>query len=183
MKEKTVLIRLRDHMEGDDGWGHEQGHRVFERLLSKVNDHPETEVFHVSLDRIRRTDTSFPRESVVALAKWFRSHRGFCLVDVSDEDLLDNWDAAALKREQPLLVVMPHGYRILGPLPSKGAAPMLEHVMKVERTTAGNASSALGVSVQNASNKLKHLWESGYLLRAEKVAESGGIEHEYFLPI
>ena len=183
MKEKTVLIRLRDYLESDDGWGHEQGHRVFERLLSAVNEHPEAEVFRISLERIRRTDTSFPRESVAALAKWFRSRRGFCLVDITDEDLLDNWEAAALKREQPLLVVMSHGYRILGPLPSKGVAPMLDHVMKVKRTTARAASAALGVSVQNASNKLKQLWESGYILRADRTADSGGIEHDYFLPI
>lgn len=36
-------------------------------------------------------------------------------------------------------------------------------------------------SIQLASNKLKTLYEKGYLDRIERVHETGGIEYEYFL--
>ena len=78
-------------MPEQDGWGHEQGRLVFSRLLKAVEANPETEIFLISLEGVRRTDASFPRESVVELARRYREHRGFCLVGVQDEDLLDNW--------------------------------------------------------------------------------------------
>jgi len=37
----------------------------------------------------------------------------------------------------------------------------------------------LGISVQNASTRLKKLVSQGYILRSEEVAESGGIEFIY----
>jgi len=36
------------------------------------------------------------------------------------------------------------------------------------------------MSVANASNKFRQLWEKGFLLRREEVAESGGMEYTYF---
>ena len=37
----------------------------------------------------------------------------------------------------------------------------------------------LGLSVQNASTRLKNLVSQGYLMRMEDVADSGGIEFKY----
>jgi predicted transcriptional regulator len=35
------------------------------------------------------------------------------------------------------------------------------------------------ISITNASTKFKQLWESGFLLRREAAAESGGVEYVY----
>jgi len=37
------------------------------------------------------------------------------------------------------------------------------------------------ISIQNASAKLKKLYNSGYLSRSEETAESGGIEFIYYI--
>ncbi len=56
---------------------------------------------------------------------------------------------------------------------------MLRYVLSVEAATAGEAARALDIKVPNASNKLKDLWEEGYILRRERTAPTGGVEYEY----
>ena len=48
-----------------------------------------------------------------------------------------------------------------------------------EFATAAELSQLLGVSIQNASGKLKRLHMAGYLERLTVSHESGGIEHVY----
>lgn len=176
------MLRLRQFMAAEDGWGHAEGQAVFESLLAAVEAEPCASVFRVSLAGIRRTDASFPRESVMELARRFRSTKGFCLIDIEDVDLLDNWDAAARKKEQPMFVWSGEGYRLIGPVPSEGLVPLLEFVTVRQGTTTSEASAYLQLNVPNVSNKLKALWLQGYVLRRERTAATGGIEFEYVVP-
>ena len=178
MKQSAVM-RLRDFMDDQDGWGTDDGRVVHDRLLRHVEHHPEVGVFQVSLDGVRRTDASFPRESLLELARRQRKRTGFCLVDVEKEDLLDNWDAAAQKKEQPIIAWTRKGHRILGPQPSQGNVELLEFVLARYETRAADAASALDLKITNVSTKLKQLWEQGYILRREEIAETGGIEYVY----
>lgn len=175
-----MQITLRDYMPGPDGWGYMMGRQVHERLREVVEAHPEEIVFSLSLAGIEHTDASFPRESVVELARSYRGRRGFCLVDVVDPDLLDNWDAAALKREQPLTVWRGDNAHILGPQPGEGVREMLSYVLSVPSTITSEVAQSLHLKVPNASNKLKQLWQEGYILRRERTASSGGVEYEYY---
>lgn len=173
-------IHLLEHMDTSDGWGHIQGRQVYERLLAAIETHPFEEIVRISLDGVKRTDITFPRESVIELAKHYRGHKGFCLIDVSDQDLLDNWDAAASRREQPLMVW--NGLRlsrILGPELSAGLRDTFFYVLSVPVARTSEAALSLGLKVPNVSNKLKQLWQEGYILRREQSASSGGVEYEY----
>jgi hypothetical protein len=115
----------------------------------------------------------------VELAVQFRMQRGFYLMDVEDEDLLENWDAAALRCQQPLFV-WAHGIpRLLGPAIGEGTRTTLSHVLSTGTVTAGEVARSLDIKVQNASNKLKQLWEEGYILRREQMAPTGGVEFAY----
>lgn len=177
-------IHLLEHMDHrPDGWGHIQGRQVYERLQTVVEAHLSEEIFHISLSGVKRTDITFPRESVIELAKHYRGKLGFCLIDASDEDLLDNWDAAALRREQPLMVWNtirdPRPRRILGPELSTGLREMFSYVLSVPVARTSEAATSLELKVSNASNKLKQLWQEGYILRREQSASSGGVEHCY----
>lgn len=181
MNENWRNIRLRDFMHGSDAWGHDEGREVFFKLLKAVEDNPGCQVFRISLNGVRRTDASFPRESVIELAKRLRGSKGICLLDASNQDLLDNWDMAAVKKDQPLLVWNPdNSYRILGPQPSRGTKEIFEYVVNASRATAVSAAKALDLKLTNASTKLKTLSEQGFLLRRDEVAPSGGIEFVYF---
>jgi hypothetical protein len=173
-------ICLRTHMDSSDGWGHVQGRETYEKLRATVEAHPTELIFRISLEGVRRTDISFPRESVIELAKNYRGYRGFCLTDLHDLDLLENWDAAARKREQPLMVWnkdMPP--TVLGPEPSTGLREMFQYVLSVPIARTSEAAANLHLKIPNASNKLKQLWLEGYILRKEQSASSGGVEYEY----
>ena len=182
VKQNSVTIPLRDLMDSEDGWGHAAGRLVHERLLDFVEQRPEAVTFRISLKGVHRTDASFPRESVVELARRFRSKIAFVLTDISDSDLLENWDAAARKREQPMLALQQDGsFQVLGPGISEGMRPLFELFAGSSGMTTAEAAAKLGQSVPNISNKMKSLWESGYVMRMETMAPSGGIEFEYFI--
>lgn len=179
MNQKATTIVLRDYLPASDAWGHSLGRQVQEQLREVVEARPHQLLFAISLREVEHTDVSFPRTAVVELARYFRPHRGFYLVDVDDADLLENWDSAAYRCEQPLFVWSDRMHRILGPQPGEGKRPMLEYVLSVETTTTSEAARALDIKLPNASNKLKELRAEGYVLRRERTALTGGIEHEY----
>jgi hypothetical protein len=180
MKENFACIIFRELMDSADGWGHDEGREVFARLLTRVEANPGKKIFRISLKGVERTDTSFPRESLMELARRYRGDKGFCIYDAISKDLLDNWDAAALKKNQPIFVWGSEHYHIIGPDLKKGNASILDYALSRDQVRAIDAVKDLGLGLSNASSKLKQLWEKGYLLRSEEVAESGGIEYVYF---
>lgn len=180
MNQMSKQIRLRDFMVAEDGWGHDEGHDTFRKLLKEVEANPGILIFRISLEGVKRTDASFPRESVVELARRYRGRKGFCLTNFTTQDLIDNWDAAAQKREQPLFVWSDDEYKILGPQPTQGNVEILKYSLSTESVTASSAANTLDIKLTNASTKLKQLSEQGYLLRREELAPSGGVEFKYF---
>ncbi len=167
-------------MDSPDGWGHKQGQKVYIRLLDLVKNNPGKKIFQVSLEGVQHTDASFPRESVIEIAKKYRGDKGFCLTDVTDSDLLDNWSYAAEKKNQPIIVWDKIGYQLLGVQPTRGTVDLLDYALSVPSITTVKAAEKLNLKLTNASSKLKYLWEKGFLLRQEELASSGGIEFVYF---
>jgi hypothetical protein len=176
----SAQIRLRDFMQNDDGWGIDQGKQVYAKIKKFVESIPGNIVFQISFKGVQRTDASFSRESIVRLAKDYRRSRGFCVIDVSNQELLDNLEAAAMKLSQPITVWEHDKPRVIGPLPSNGTREMFEYVMSVPVALTSEAAVRLRINISNASNKLKKLWDDGYILRRQQIAASGGVEFEYF---
>jgi hypothetical protein len=173
-------IRLRDLMPGPCGWGHIQGRKAGEALLVRVNTRTTPTIIRLSLRDVEQTDISFIRTAVIERAICLRGHLGFCLTDTSDPDLLENWDAAALKYGQPLFAWMPdRSSQLLGEQPPVGLRQALAYVLTVPVARTREVAATLRLSVPNTSNKLKALWESGYILRSEMSAGSRGVEYEY----
>lgn len=178
---EIVRLRLADFIGGEtEAWGNDRGREVFAQLLAEVERHPGALVFEISLAGIRRTDASFPRESVVELARRFRKQCAFVVTDATNEDLLFNWEAAAGKKEQPLFVRGAGGsWRMLGPQLSSAKDRLLEYVMKNKKVRTAQVAADLFLKISNASTQLRDLWEMGYVLRREEVADTGGVEYVY----
>lgn len=173
-------IFLRELTERSDAHGSEEGKLVYDKLLNIVNQNPATSIFRISLDGIEMTDASFPRESVVAIAKQFRDEgKYFLITGTVNNDLIDNWNYAALARQQPLVLWSKNIHRFLGPEPSTGLKDTLSTVFKKQEVTTPEIAELTGVSTPNASSKLKKLAILGYIYRAERTAETGGIEYVY----
>jgi hypothetical protein len=172
-------IRLRDLLDDSDAWGSEEGSAVREKLLRAADAHPESTVIRISLKGIRRTDTSFARESVMELAHRFRGRRGVCLTDILTQDLFDNWNAAANAREQTMVVWGPKGPRLIGPQPSEDTWELLKLVLERGDVNTAEAGRALDKQVNNVSTRLKRLADEGLVLRREVSAPTGGLEYRY----
>jgi hypothetical protein len=181
VNEFSTILKLRAFMERGEGWGRAEGREVYLKLIDFIENHAGVLVFKVLLEDIQRMDISFASETIVEVARRYRGNKGFCIIDPQNPDLLENLEAAAQRKDQPLMVTSDGKFRVIGVMPSQGNLDALTFAL--ERPTSRVAefvSSAKGTSLPNASNKFRQLWEKGFLLRREEVAESGGLEFTYF---
>jgi hypothetical protein len=180
INEEVRVLSLRDFMDRPEGWGRDEGRSVYQRMLGFVESNPGTIIFKVSMKDVRRIDISFASETIVELARRYRRSKGFCLVDLTDEDLIENLDAAAAKRGQPILLWRGRSARVVGMEPSEGNREAFQFALGRQLSRAAEfVGEKKGMSIANASMKFKQLWEQGFLLRREAAAESGGVEYVY----
>jgi hypothetical protein len=180
MNEVTArVLPLRKLMDRSEGWGRSQGREVYQRLLLFVEENPGTLVFQISMKGVRRMDMSFASETIIELARRFRRSKGFCLVDLTDPDMIENIDAAGEKKEQPLLVWRGRSPDLIGMKPAEGAREAFQFAMARRQCRASEFAAQKKVSIANASMKFKQLWEQGFLLRRESTADTGGVEYLY----
>ncbi len=177
MKE-NFIIKLHDFVK-DSAFGIEEGREVHQKLLEQLDNHPSRNIIGISLDGVSRTDASFPRESVVSLAKSRNGEKGFFLQDFVSRDLMDNWDYAAKAKNQTMIVIVADGYELIGKSISQGSKKVLDFVMKNVTVTTSMVSKEFEISAQNASAKLKKLLSVGLVLATKQTAESGGLEFVY----
>jgi hypothetical protein len=178
MKQNKITIRLRGFTEGDHPHGNKQGREVFVKLSEYVDDHP-ADIYEISLEGIVATDGSFPRESVISLAKIHVGQKGFYISGRLSKDLCDNWHYAALAKQQPIILKESNGYKVLGPELTGAAKELLDFVMEEVEVTTAKVVEEFGGTAQNASGKLKRLLSSGLILGQKVVAETGGLEFAY----
>lgn len=180
MNQKSHLLSLLDFTHGEDHpFGNILGKDCFRRLSEYIDSHPQYSIYEISLKGIVATDASFPRESVLAVAKFYRQTKSFFITNVQNPDTLDNWDYAAKAKQQPIVSWDGERYKILGPELTSSTAQMLDYVLSKKEVLAAQVAADLNISVQNASTRLKKLVSEGYILRTEETAESGGIEYIY----
>jgi hypothetical protein len=172
-------LPLREFMAEDDGWGRPAGREAFAKIVTFVESHPGAVVFRVSLKGVRRVDISFASETIVEIARKYRTFKGFCFVDLNDPDQQENWNAAAERGRQPLFTWRDEIPRIVGLQPAQGTADALQFALAKPEVRAAEFAAASGTSITNASTKFKQLWDQGFLLRQERNAESGGVEFSY----
>lgn len=179
MNQNSIILRLLDFTTSNHPFGNLQGKDTFAKLKDYVDNHPSLTIFGISLEGVVATDASFPRESVLSIAKSFRESKGFYLLNVDNTDLLDNWEYAAKAKEQPIVVWSGSSYRILGLTLTSSSKELVDYVLQNGPVLASKVAAELNISVPNASTRLKKLVQDGYIWRTEVVAESGGIEYVY----
>lgn len=119
-------------------------------------------IFKVSLDQVRRVDISFTSETIAELAPRYRGKKGFCFTDLTDQDMLENWAAAAARKDQPIMVWEGKKWRVIGVEPSQGTLGAFNSALQRERTRASEfAASMPDMSIANASTKFKQLLGAG----------------------
>jgi hypothetical protein len=181
MNQNVVEIQLRAFMDSPEGWGRSQGREAYQNLIDFIEKHAGVLVFQISVQGVRRVDISFASETIIELARRYRGNKGFCFIDLFDSDMLENWDAAAERKSQPIMVWEGSQGRVIGIKPSQGLVEALRFALERPLVRAAEfAADNPGMSIANASSKFKQLWTQGFLLRREDVAESGGVEFIYY---
>jgi hypothetical protein len=180
MNEGVYVLALRAFMDRPEGWGREQGRSVYQRLLRAVEQNAGALVVKISMRGVERIDMSFASETIVELARRYRGSKGVCLMDLDDSDLIENIDAAATKKSQPLLVWHKNAARLLGSQPTEGCREAFDFALTRPQARAAEfAQTRKKMSIANASMKFKQLWQQGFLLRRESAADTGGVEFIY----
>lgn len=180
VNENFKLIKLLDFMKSPEGWGRDQGREVYQKLIRFVEENSGIMIFKISMNGVKRIDISFASETVVELARRFRGGKGFCFVDLKDPDILENLDAAASRKSQPIMVWEGKKGRTLGIQPSQGNLGAFKFALEKQGTKATHfVEASEGMTIPNASNKFNQLWQQGFLLRRQNVAETGGVEFVY----
>ena len=180
MNGNFVAIRLRQFMNSGEGWGRAQGRETYHKLIEYIEQNPGVMVFRISLEEVNRVDISFSSETIIEIARRYRGHKGFCFMDLADIDMLENWEAAAERKNQPLMVWTNKNCRLIGRKPSKGNTKAFEFALKNPKTRVADFVAAFpDMSITNASTKYKQLWDGGFLLRHEEISESGGVQFLY----
>lgn len=170
----------------DNGLLIEHGKEVHDKLVAEIKKYSDDEIIYLSMKGISVVDASFSREAIIRAIKEFRCEKGFCLVDIDNEEYLVNFVAGVIKLKQPVFIKLPSGDDIIAPSypngPSKGNQQVLDYVKSHNVATATMLKSDFDLTITNASTKLKQLLEQGYLLRKQEIAASGGVEFQY-IPI
>ena len=168
MNQNTTLMKLFDFCKSQMPHGNKLGKETFNEMRDYVEKHKSQTFFEISFTDIEFADSSFSRESIILLAKVYRSNKGFIITNLYDEDVIDNINYAAVALDQPLTIKLENETKLLGP------------ALTIKRKlTTSQLASLMNMSVPNASSKLKKLVDDGYILRFEETAETGGIEFIY----
>jgi hypothetical protein len=179
MNQNSITVNLLDFTNDDHPRGNIQGKETFRKLVDFIDSNPFYCIFGISLVGIIATDATFPRESVISIAKQYRGEKGLFLEGVQNRDLIDNWKYAASAKEQPIVIWSDDNFEIIGPEISSSTIALINYVLDKRSVFTSQVANDLHMSVQNASTRLKNLVNQGYIMRSEVVAESGGIEYAY----
>ncbi|HHC6614286.1 TPA: winged helix-turn-helix transcriptional regulator [Vibrio parahaemolyticus] len=178
-----MLVKLLELTDNNDHpFGNVLGREVFKQLQTVVDENPISKSFEISLEGIVATDSSFPRESVIALAKQLRGEKWFYITHVNSLDLIDNWNYAAIAKQQSLILISNKETQIIGPEAKTSTRELLDFVLSRKGVSTANVAKTLGISVQNASTRLKKLSNEGLIMRTEASSPTGGIEFLYTGP-
>lgn len=181
MKQKNYTLDLRKYIDGPNPYGTSRGRKAHALLVEDIDAHLGASVIGISLANIEAADVSFFRECVIYAVKRYSKQIAFFVFGITDEDLIDNLHGAAISGDQRLTCWVGNECRFVGPEPSTSGRALLDLIINSHKTTTTTAevAAALGISVQNASTRLKRLTDEGFLLRTEASADSGGKEFVY----
>lgn len=179
MNEKIPTIDFSKCAGAKNPYGSPRGKLAHANLLAEIEKLGHVNVVGVSFRGLEGADVSFLREALVYAIKRYRKEISFFVSDLPDEDIVANLQAAAISGGEQVTYWSDEGCRFLGPEPSTSSKLLLDFIATHRSSTTANVAEALSISVQNASTRLKRLYEEGYVMRVEETAESGGREYVY----
>lgn len=179
MNQKIPTIDFSKCAGQKNPYGSPRGKLAHDSLLSEIEKIGKVDVISISFRGLEGADVSFLREALVYVIKRYKKEIFFYVTDLPDEDIVANLQAAAVSGGEQVTYWSGNECRFLGPEQSTSSKILLDLIAAHRSSTTADVAEALNISVQNASTRLKRLYEEGYLMRIEETAESGGREFVY----
>lgn len=177
---EAVRIGLRDVIGSVEPWGRDDGRKACRQLEDVIlAEDPTVKTFVLNFTGIFKMDASFPQEAFVELIRKFHERKCFVLTNFENKTIEDNVSMAFVNSGENGIVRDAGGRRILGPELASSLLEILNFAETRDTITSKEVKDELKVSLPNASNKLKALWEAGLLHKTEGFAKSGGRENLY----
>jgi hypothetical protein len=159
-------IRILDLTKDTNAIGSALGKSIYKNLIAWVQQHKDQRILQFDLTGIENIDSSFIRDSILAVAKNYRCKKGFLVIGNTTD--LSKWSYAARVAEQPILVFESKNnsyHWIDGSLLKFKDKDILDFVQQNEAATPREVSSKFNISLDMSNLLLKHLYEKGFLLR------------------
>ena len=157
----------------------EEGARVREILWQALESLSPGEKLVVDLAGLEVLSGSFADEALASLLSELRDGElpdRYLLIRADDEELLEDLSERLSRRGLALLALVRDGYRVLGKLPPY-LAEALEQVIEQGRLTSLELARLLGISVQNASVRLRELAKLRLIRMVQESRPVGGVQY------
>ena len=178
MNQTARTFQLWQFTRNSEGWGHAAALPV-QRKLAQYIDAADSDVVRIALNNVRKMDVTFASTALVELVRQNLGRRAICLTRAENDDIVENIAAAAERLEVPVTLWKGEHARVIGLSPGPRLVEALHYTLERREVRVSEYAAACGISSTNASNRLRQLWEQGFLLRCEGSARSGGLEHIY----
>jgi len=174
-----MIIELHELTSSTCCYGSKSGQELYHKLLDLVQANVNNKNFTISFSNIEMVDSSFARESVIEVIKKYLTKKSFSLTNISNTDIIENLNCAANLLNQGVVVWTNNTYQILGPKITEASRAVIDIIFDAGEITAAQLSDKQKITLQNASTKIKKLFNQGYITRQESVLPTGGIHYLY----
>ena len=157
----------------------QEGRRAHDVLLRALAALPPGGRLVVDLSGMEVLSGSFADEALASLLSELRDGElpdRYLLIRADDEELLEDLSERLSRRGLALLALVRDGYRVLGKLPPY-LAEALEQVIEQGRLTSLELARLLGISVQNASVRLRELAKLRLIRMVQESRPVGGVQY------
>jgi hypothetical protein len=179
VNEKPPVFLLGGYFIAIEALGRPAGRVGSESLRKFVDSHSSSPLIAISMQGLRRIDLAFASEAIVAPIQFYLGSTGIFLMDLRDEDVLEHVSVAAERMKVPVAIGRAGTLLMVGSAPAAGTQDALAFALARPQVRAAEFAAHAGISIANASNKFRQLWQQGFLLRSPGLATSGGAEFVY----
>lgn len=160
--------------------GSENGRKAFLKIVQLIDEHDQEQVFCISLENIELIDASFFKESLLALISLYVKKKFFYVTNIQNNDVLLNLKCIAAHNETLVVFSDPmNKIQWIGKELTDHSLSLLEFMYTQNEVSSASLAKHFGISVPNASMKLKKLFNQGYIIGSKQDSLTGGHEYIY----
>lgn len=160
--------------------GTDNGRKAFLKIVELIEELDNEHVYSISLKDIELIDTSFFQASLLALISLYAKKKYFYVTNIQNNDVLLNLKCiAAYNASFVIFSDSMNKIQLIGKELTDNTLSLFQFIYAQTEVSSASVSKYFGISVPNASMKLKKLYDQGYIIGSKQDSLSGGHEFIY----